>query len=344
MIAARVLVQLGTEPVKAIEAVRAVRPGAIETAQQEAWVRAGRSSSPVQPSTDSEATRDRAVGALVGLAVGDAVGTTIEFKPKPQYALIEDMVGGGPFGLKAGDWTDDTAMALALAESLLAHPEFDASDLMTRFVEWHENGAYSCTGTCFDIGNTVRAALAAFKRTGEPIAGSTDPRAAGNGALMRLSPVAIRYLADRPKMREVAALQTRTTHGATEAVEASVLFAEILADAIAGKPRSEVLAARPGSFSPKIQAIASGASWRGRHRDEISGTGYVVDCLNAALWAVSRTTNFRSAVLLAANLGRGCGHDSGSRRPARGRTVRSFGHPEGLAGEAGVANAPQLHG
>ena len=97
MIAARVLVQLGTQPVKAIEAVRAVRPGAIETAQQETWVRAGRSSSPVQPSADSEATRDRAVGALVGLAVGDAVGTTLEFKPKPQYALIEDMVGGGPF-------------------------------------------------------------------------------------------------------------------------------------------------------------------------------------------------------------------------------------------------------
>ena len=64
-----------------------------------------------------------------------------------------------------------------------------------------------------------------------------------------------------------------------------------------------MLELQAGSFSPKIQAIASGESWRGRHRDEIHGSGYVVDCLNAALWAVSRTTSFRSAILLAANLG-----------------------------------------
>jgi ADP-ribosyl-[dinitrogen reductase] hydrolase len=120
---------------------------------------------------------------------------------------------------------------------------------------------------------------------------------------MRFAPVAIRYRADRPKLREVAALQTRATHGAAEAVEASVLFAEILSDAIAGCSREEVLAPRSGSFSPKVQAIASGKSWRGRHRDDITGSGYVVDCLNAALWAVARTTDFPSAVLLAANLG-----------------------------------------
>jgi ADP-ribosyl-[dinitrogen reductase] hydrolase len=115
---------------------------------------------------------------------------------------------------------------------------------------------------------------------------------------MRFAPVAIRYWADRPKLREVAALQTRTTHGA-----ASLLFAEILSDAIAGRSRGEVLAPRSGSYRPKVQAIASGKSWRGRDRDDITGSGYVVDCLNAALWAVSRTTNFPSAVLLAANLG-----------------------------------------
>ena len=266
MVAARIMVQLGTDPDEAIAAVRNVRPGAIETRPQEQWVRSGRTSPSIQPPIEADAIRDRAVGALLGLAVGDAVGTTIEFKPKPKYALVDDMVGGGPFGLKPGEWTDDTAMALALADSLLEHPEFDATDLISRFVKWHKKGDYSCTGTCFDIGNTVSAALARFQRTGDPMAGSTDARSAGNGALMRLSPVAIRYWAEREEMREVAALQTRTTHGAQEAVEASVLFAEILADAISGKSQSEVLGARSGSFSPKIQAIASGASWRGRHR------------------------------------------------------------------------------
>jgi ADP-ribosyl-[dinitrogen reductase] hydrolase len=302
MVAARLLVELGTAPAKAIELVRAARSkDAIETPQQEGWVCAGISQVQMQPSP--EATQDRARGALLGLAAGDAVGTTIEFTPKPKYALLGDMVGGGPFQLKVGQWTDDTAMALALADSLAAFQNFNALDLMTRFVDWSENGTYSCTGTCFDIGNTTRAALNRFERTKDPIAGATDSRAAGNGALMRFAPVAIRYWADRPKLREVAALQTRATHGAVEAVEASLLFAEILSDAIAGRSREEVLAPRSGSFSPKVQAIASGKSWRGRRRVDITGSGYVVDCLNAALWAVSRTTDFRSAVLLAANLG-----------------------------------------
>jgi ADP-ribosyl-[dinitrogen reductase] hydrolase len=304
MIAARLLVQLGTDPARVIEMVRAGRgQGAIETVAQEEWIRLGRTSSPVQPSREFNAIRDRAVGALLGLAVGDAVGTTIEFQAKPKYAVIDDMVGEGPFRLKPGEWTDDTAMALALADSLLAHPEFDPGDLMARFVDWYRNATYSCTGTFFDIGNTVRAALTRFERTGEPLAGSTDSNSAGNGALMRLSPVAIRYWSDRQKMSETAALQTRTTHGASEAIDASLLFAEILGDAISSKPRDEVLARRSGSFAGKIKAIATGHSWRGRHRDEIRGSGYVVDCLNAALWSVSRTTNFRSAILLAANLG-----------------------------------------
>ena len=237
------------------------------------------------------------------LPSGTRSGPPSSSRPKPDYAVLDDMVGGGPFRLKPGQWTDDTAMALALADSLLAHPRFDASDLMTRFVSWRDEGTYSCTGRCFDIGNTVSGALARFERTGNPLAGSTDPLSAGNGALMRLSPVAIRYGSDRETMREVAALQTRTTHGAEEAVECSVLFADMLADAIAGRRRDEVLAPRSGRFSPKVETIATGASWRGRARDEVHGSGYVVDCLNAALWAVSRTTSFRSAVLMAANLG-----------------------------------------
>ena len=78
------------------------------------------------------------------------------------------MVGGGPHGLRAGEWTDDTAMALALADSLLHDPALDAVDLMRRFVDWHERGAYSCTGTCFDIGIATRQALDRFRRTGNP--------------------------------------------------------------------------------------------------------------------------------------------------------------------------------
>jgi ADP-ribosyl-[dinitrogen reductase] hydrolase len=294
-IAARLLVETGVPPADAIAQVRAVRPGAIETRAQERWVERGSASTPPKHLSPEAARRDRALGALIGLAVGDAVGTTLEFKSKPREPLIDDLVGGGPFRLKRGQWTDDTAMALALADSLLADPTLDPGDLMSRFVDWHENGTYSCTGVCFDIGNTTRAALSHYKRTGEVLAGSTDPDSAANGALMRLSPVAVRHWSDRPTLRRVAGTQTRTTHGAAEAVEASLIFAELLADAIEGMPLPTILG------TPAADRIKGG--WRGLHRNAVRGSGYVVHSLQAAVWAVSRTASFRSAILLAANLG-----------------------------------------
>jgi ADP-ribosyl-[dinitrogen reductase] hydrolase len=246
--------------------------------------------------------RDRAIGALVGLAVGDAVGTTLEFKTRDSYPPLTDMVGGGPFSLEAGQWTDDTSMALALADSLIACDGLDERDLMTRFLSWYEEGAYSSTGRCFDIGVTTREALVRFKNTGDPVAGSTDPMKAGNGSLMRLAPVAVRYWRNRDALRDTTARQSRTTHAAAEAVDACVAFADRLADAIAGKPRSEVLGSQLVDLAPKIAAIEAG-SWRGKHRDGIRSSGYVVHSLEAALWCVGRTASFRDAVILAANLG-----------------------------------------
>lgn len=292
-ISARLLVEGGMVPGDAIRAVRAVRPRAIETGPQAEWVRAGRAVPPVPPARDRNAARDRAVGALLGLAVGDAVGAAIEFSPKPRFAVLDDMTQGGPHRLARGQWTDDTAMALA--DSLALAPGLDPADLMRRFLDWRDTGAYSCTGTCFDIGNATRIALERFRRTGEPLAGSADPAASGNGALMRLAPVAIRHWRDREVLQRVAALQTRTTHGSPATLAASAVFADMLADAIAGAPLPEVLA------SAAAGRIDGG--WRGLHRDTVEGSGWVVQALQAAVWALSRTTDFGSAVLLAANLG-----------------------------------------
>lgn len=211
-------------------------------------------------------------------------------------------------------------MALALADSLLACPTLDERDLMTRFVAWHEKGTYSCTGTCFDIGVTTRQALARWKRTGNPVAGSTDPHTAGNGSLMRLAPVAVQHWQDRARLRDVAARQSRTTHAAPEAVDACVAYAELLADAIAGERRSVVLRARdeltaamtnaaalssaalPAPLDGAIAPILAG-SWRGKARDAIHASGYVAHSLEAALWSVGSSGDVRGAVLRAANLG-----------------------------------------
>ncbi len=294
-VAARLLIEMGADPEDAIRTVRRERdPQAIQTTDQERWVRRGLPQAEVVP-TDPQQADDRALGALLGLAVGDAVGTTIEFSSKPDRAMLSDMVGGGPFGLQPGQWTDDTAMAVALGESLLAHPDLDPADLMRRFVSWWREGAYSCTGRCFDIGGTTAAALRRFEQTGDPFAGSTEPNSAGNGSIMRLAPVAVRHWRDPERMRRVARDQSRTTHAAAEAVMACETLADILADAIGGT-------SLPALVSGKAARRVSGFH-PGQERSEVLGTGYVVASLHAALWAVSRASGFREAVLLAANLG-----------------------------------------
>lgn len=301
-IAARLLTELGVPAREAIAQVRQVRPGAIETMQQEKYVLRQSALGERMPECTDEAIRDRAIGALLGLAVGDAIGTTLEFKRRDTYEPLSDMVGGGPFGLKPGEWTDDTAMAIALADSLSACGDLNEADLQQRFYNWYSNGAYSCTGRCFDIGITTRQALERWKSSRLAHAGSTDPTTAGNGSLMRLAPIAIRYWRDRTKLRDAAARQSKTTHGAPESVDACVAFAQMLADAIEGAPRSEVLRSRTDGYADAISRIVQG-SWRKRRRDTIRSSGYVAHSLEASLWSVARSGDYREAVLTAANLG-----------------------------------------
>ena len=244
---------------------------------------------------------DRALGCMLGLAVGDAVGTTLEFRPRDSYEPLTDMVGGGPFDLEPGQWTDDTSMALCLADSMIACGGLDQRDLLTRFVRWYRHGENSVTGRCFDIGITTQTALVLFERTGELAAGSTEPDAAGNGSIMRLAPVAIRWCRDPAKAIAAARAQSITTHGAAAAVEGCAMLVRYLLDAIAtGDPA--VLRQPRHSEDPAIAEIGIGL-WQKKRRDEISSTGYVVHTLEAALWAVDQSACFEEAVLLAANLG-----------------------------------------
>ena len=301
-IAARLLVELGARPNDAIRRVRDARSRyAIGHISQEVHVAQCALRAPPVPARSAEEIRDRALGTFLGLAVGDAVGTTLEFCSRDAQPRLQDMVGGGPFDLPPGAWTDDTAMALALADSLAASGTLDCRDLMDRFVRWWQEGDYSCTGHCFDIGNTTRQALDRYRRTGDPLAGSTDLQSAGNGSLMRLAPVALRFWHDRPRLIAAAADQSRTTHGAEEAVDACRAFAELLAEAIAGSPRADLLAWRTFEGAPAVARVMAG-SWRGRPRNRIRSSGYVVHTLEAAIWSVARTGDFRNAVLLAANL------------------------------------------
>jgi ADP-ribosylglycohydrolase len=249
-------------------------------------------------------TQDRFRGCLLGLAVGDAVGTTAEFLLRGTFPPLVDMVGGGPFNLAPGQWTDDTSMALCLATSLVELRRFDLRDQIERYCRWAVEGYLSCTGHCFDIGRTVSAALRRYRETGDPMAGSTDPRSSGNGCIMRLAPVPMFFYPDERAAIEHSAASSRSTHGTVECVEASGLLGGILVRALAGASKEDVLLGGKGQAlrSEKIEAIARG-NYVVKHESEIHGEGHVVACLEAALWSFACTDSFEAAVLRAANLG-----------------------------------------
>src|SRR5215207_1506425 len=242
-------------------------------------------------------------GCLLGLAVGDAVGTTVEFKPRGSFPPVTDMVGGGPFHLKAGQWTDDTSMALCLGTSLISKNGFDPVDQMDRYWDWYRNGYLSSTAECFDIGITIHRSLEEYQRTGNPFSGSTSPDTAGNGSLMRLAPIPLFYFPDLEKILNFAGDSSRTTHGAQECIDACQLLAEMIFRALSGIKRKDILFNTTVTLSsPKVAAIAGG-EYRQKSVVQIKGTGYVVQSLEAALWCFYQTDTFESAILQAANLG-----------------------------------------
>jgi ADP-ribosyl-[dinitrogen reductase] hydrolase len=247
--------------------------------------------------------RERFRGCLLGLAVGDAVGTTVEFEPRSSFTPLTDMLGGGPFQLKAGQWTDDTSMALCLAASLVEMGDFDAIDQMNRYCKWFEQGYMSSIDYCFNIGNTVRSALVEYKHTGNPFSGATNRMSAGNGSLMRLAPIPIFYYPDREKIRWFSGESSRTTHGANEAAEACQLFGDMLYRAFSGAEKDEILFSPVEYLSePALQAIAHG-DYQQKSINQIRGTGYVVASLEAAVWCFWKAETYKDAVLAAANLG-----------------------------------------
>ena len=255
-------------------------------------------------SNENVSVKDRFLGCLLGLAAGDAVGTSVEFSPRGSFEPVEDMVGGGPFHLQPGQWTDDTSMALCLAASLVETGGFDAADQMQRYHRWHKEGYMSSTDRCFDIGNTVMAALDRYHASLDPYSGSIDALSAGNGCIMRLAPVPMFFANDHDTAVHHSAESSRTTHGAQECLDASRLFGSILVRALGGAKKDALLFGNEGLQlqAPKIQAIAKG-DYKFKSEQDIRGSGYVVSSLEASLWCFLTTDNYRDAILKATNLG-----------------------------------------
>ena len=230
----------------------------------------------------------RARGALVGLAVGDALGTTNEFQPAGSFEPITDMVGGGVFDLEPGQWTDDTSMALCLADSLLAQGRYDSFDVMERYDRWRKDGYRSSTGTCFDIGNQVMRSLWDFEVNQRVPRTAQRTTSAGNGAIMRLAPVVIAGFEHR-EIREIVAtagLSARETHYSVEAEAATEVFAALLVGALLGWAPEHIINVGWASTGPSFDEVAARvistdpaerAAW------EKDTSGYIVHGLRLSL-------------------------------------------------------------
>lgn len=243
---------------------------------------------------------DKAKGLLMGLAVGDAVGTTLEFQARDS-SHIYDMVGGGPFNLKAGEWTDDTSMALCLAETYIEKNCCDMDFFREKLISWYKTGHNSSNGVCFDIGNTTRYALEQVIKHGPDWLGNNSPETAGNAALIRHAPVAIfrrKYFIDG--WRD-ASIQSMSTHCAPESIDCCQYINVILHYLLNGFGKNEGFSPHKIPFLVRVLIINAG-EYKEKHRDQIRSSGYVIDTLEAALWAVWHTDNFKDAILLAANL------------------------------------------
>ena len=246
---------------------------------------------------------DSTAGSLIGLAVGDAVGTTLEFQPRGTFTPITDMVGGGPFRLKAGEWTDDTSMALCLAQSLIRKNKFDPVDQMNRYCNWYRLGYMSSNGECFDIGNTVSSSLIEYLRTKEPFSGPRGELSAGNGSLMRLVPISIFYRNRIDDAVFYAGESSRTTHGAKECIDSCRAFSAMLVHAFSGASKQQIL--RNTNYTPttkKVSDIISG-KYLEKTYEELTGRGYVIESLESALWCFFHSNSYEEAILKSANIG-----------------------------------------
>jgi ADP-ribosyl-[dinitrogen reductase] hydrolase len=258
---------------------------------------------------------DNCRGCLLGLAIGDALGAPVEFAPRGSFEPVTGYRAGGPHQLNAGEWTDDTSMALALADSI-AQVGWNLNDQAERYVQWMKHGKYSVNGRCFDIGITTRSALSRFVVSNNALtSGDVSERASGNGSIMRLAPVPVGYANLYPhnieKLSRLADESSLPTHASQQCRSACRYLATVLAALVRGEDRAAVLspAWKPlqtlndiKPLHPMIQEVAQGC-YRQKQPPTIEGSGWVVKSLEAALWAFHDADNFEEAVLRAVNLG-----------------------------------------
>ncbi|CAF1371036.1 unnamed protein product, partial [Rotaria sordida] len=293
------------------------------------------------PGSVDRAVLNRVKGSMFGMALGDALGAHVEFRPR-QYLVehpVQDLQEGGTWGLKKGQFTDDTSMGLCLANSLIARRDFVPYDQLLRYKWWFRHGYMSSTGQCFDIDSATSQSLREFERHQQSFATKhhisldqldslSDPDllakfdvncsesgAAGNGALMRLAPVPLFFYQHPTEAIEFSGVSGIITHGDQKAYDACRYYGALIVAALRGETKTQLLDNnfylnhKPWfnnkQLTQEVMNVAQGSYKKpGGYSDGIRGKGYIIRALEAALWAFCYDGNsFEKGVLDAVNLG-----------------------------------------
>lgn len=253
--------------------------------------------------TKADPRHDRVAGTFVGLAIGDALGAPVEFCRRGTFELVEGFRAGGKFDLPAGAWTDDTAMALCLAQSLIENDGIESQDLLERCARWLEFGENTSAGVAVGVGQNILRVLGEFKRNGTLEAVRFGSKNDGNGSLMRLAPVACGSTFAPDMVRSMASAQSRTTHASDITDECCQFTALLIHELVRGNDYEEARRnLTEWDWSYPLQSILD-IDYTEFSDVGIRSSGYVVDTLQAALWAVETSQSFEEAVLKAVNLG-----------------------------------------
>ena len=279
-------------------------------------------------------------GALLGLAVCDALGAPVEFQQRGSFPLVTEMLPNEAFGTPEGAFTDDTSMTLCLAQSLLDNESTHNSvDQIEKYLAWRSDGYMSSVGWCFDIGVSTNACLSRWSslmefeqshlRPGSPAAEAAllsiertirneynKEQFCGNGSLMRVLPTAL-MASSTAKAVDLAIQSSVTTHPHPRCTSACAVYVQLVCLALqSNEPREKAALASSlanASQSPdtdideilqsRLAPYKSLDDWRSKPEQEISSSGYVVDSLEASLWAFFTTNTFRDGAVRVVNLG-----------------------------------------
>lgn len=257
--------------------------------------------------------KNRYQGSMLGLAVGDALGAPVEFTKKDSFEKIEHYRRGGKFNVEIGEYTDDTAMALCLAQSLIDKNGIDQKDQLSKYLKWFEDGYMSANGRSIGCGKvTLRALYRYMSRDCSECGNSRLTKGAGNGSLMRIAPVALFYAHDMKLAMKMATKSSLTTHGLPICADASMYITGLIIGAIEGKSKDELLSVDYAkilfdyienyTFHEEVIELAQG-NYKNKSRDEIEARGYVIKTLESALWAFYNSSTFNEGLILVVNLG-----------------------------------------